>query len=60
VHRVEDSNNQKLFGSCRKECEQGSFERLEFASKSSGGIALWNTSKEEEIETLQRETKIIV
>jgi hypothetical protein len=45
VHRVEDSNNQRLFESCRKECEQDSFWGLEFASESSGGIAPLKCSK---------------
>jgi hypothetical protein len=45
VHRVEDSNNQRLFGRCHNECEQDLFWRLEFASEISGGITPLKSSK---------------
>jgi hypothetical protein len=42
---VKNSNNQGLFESCRKECEQNSFWRLQFVSESSGGITTLKCSK---------------
>jgi hypothetical protein len=45
VHRVEDSNNQRLFESFPQGVRAGSFWKLEFASESSGGITPLKCSK---------------
>ena len=57
VHRVKDSNNQRLFERLRKECEHDSFWRLEFASERSGGIAPLKCSKGDEDQNRRIEIK---